>query len=121
MRIRCRTRAITASSLYRRTFPIRVHTEPTRFSQWAAPSSESDRGDHAGADRAATFANSESQSFFDSHWVDQLDLHLYVVTGHDHLHPFGQLDVAGHVGSPDVELRAVAAEERRMPAALFLA
>jgi hypothetical protein len=40
--------------------------------------------------------------------------------GHDHLGPAEQLGGAGHVGRTEVELRAVAGEERRVTAALFL-
>ena len=51
---------------------------------------------------------------------DQLDAHLDVVAGHHHLRPTGQGDRAGDVGRAHVELRPVAVEERRVPAALFL-
>src|SRR6266487_4121584 len=47
----------------------------------------------------------------------EVDLHRRVVTGHDHLHALGKLDGAGDVRRPEVELRAVALEERRVAAA----
>ena len=52
--------------------------------------------------------------------LDELDLHLDVVTGHHHLDAVGQLGHAGDVGGAEVELRAVAREERRVAAALLL-
>src|SRR3982075_2596052 len=79
-----------------------------------------DLGHRAGANGSATFADREAQAFCDGDRRDQLDLHLHVVTRHDHLHPFGDLDGAGHVGSTDVELRPVAIEERRVATTLFL-
>ena len=45
---------------------------------------------------------------------------LDVVARHHHLGALGQRADAGHVGGAEVELRAVAVEERRVPAALFL-
>ena len=48
------------------------------------------------------------------------DGHLDVVAGHDHLDALGQVRLAGHVGRAEVELRAVAAEERGVAAALVL-
>ena len=55
--------------------------------------------------------------------VFELDGHLDVVAGHAHLGLAAVLrqqveDRAGHVGGPEVELRPVALEERRVPAAL---
>src|SRR5687768_14841776 len=79
-----------------------------------------DLGDDAGADGPAALADREPEAVLDRDRGDQLDLHLDVVAGHDHLDALRQLDAAGHVGRPDVELRAVAVEERRVPAALLL-
>ncbi len=44
----------------------------------------------------------------------------HVVAGHDHFGAAQQLGRAGHVGGAEVELRAIAVEERRMTAAFFL-
>ena len=44
-----------------------------------------DAGDHAGADGTTAFTNREARSGFVGDRGDQLDLHLDVVTGHDHL------------------------------------
>src|SRR4051794_29463210 len=80
-----------------------------------------DLGDPARANGAAAFADGEAQPLLHGDGLDQLDLHLGVVTGHDHLGPLGEGHDAGHVGGAEVELRAVVVEERRMPATLVLA
>src|SRR5207302_5692267 len=77
-------------------------------------------GRHAGSDRAATFTDGEAHPLLDRDRGDELDLHVDVVARHHHLGAFGQLDLAGHVRGPHVELRAVALEERSVPAALLL-
>ena len=51
---------------------------------------------------------------------DEGDLHDRVVTRHAHLGALGQLDRAGHIGGPEVELGPVVPEERLVPAALLL-
>src|SRR4051794_39707022 len=79
-----------------------------------------DLGDDARADGAATLTDGEAQALVHGDRLDELDLHLHVVTGHDHLDALGQMGTARHVGRPEVELRAVAREERRVTAALLL-
>src|SRR5450432_4431614 len=79
-----------------------------------------DRGDGAGADGPATFANGEAQADLEGDRGDQLDLHLDVVAGHDHLGSIGQADGAGDVGRAQVELGPVAVVERGMAATLLL-
>src|SRR3954447_10184503 len=79
-----------------------------------------DLGHDARADRAAALADREAQALVHGDRLDELDLHLDVVTGHDHLDALGQLGDARHVGRAEVELRAVAREERRVAAALLL-
>src|SRR5215210_6948795 len=79
-----------------------------------------DLGDDARPDRAATLADGEAQARIHGDRLDQLDVHLDVVAGHHHLHALGELGDAGHVGRAEVELRAVAREERRVAAALLL-
>src|SRR3954462_3545366 len=80
-----------------------------------------DLRDPARADGAAAFANGEAQALLHGDGLDQLDLHLGVVTGHDHLGALGKGHDAGHVRGAEVELRAVVVEERRVPATLVLA
>src|SRR3977135_730922 len=75
---------------------------------------------HAGPDRAATFTDGEAHSLFDRDRGDELDLHVDVVARHHHLGALWQLDLAGHVRGPHVELGAVPLEERRVTAALLL-
>src|SRR5258705_7637052 len=63
-----------------------------------------DLGDAAGADGAATLADGEPQALFHRDGGDELDGHLGVVAGHDHLDSLGEADAAGDVGRPKVEL-----------------
>src|SRR4051794_4654122 len=79
-----------------------------------------DLGDAAGADGAATLTDGEPEALLHGDRLDQLDRHLGVVTGHDHLGAAGQRHDAGHVRRPEVELRTVVVEERRVPATLVL-
>src|SRR5262245_30610455 len=79
-----------------------------------------DLRDDAGADGLATLTDGEAQALFHRDRADQLHLHLDVVPRHDHLNAFRQLHKSRHVRRAEVELRAVALEERRTTAALFL-
>src|ERR1700752_1119418 len=76
---------------------------------------------HARADRTAAFADREPKSLFHRDRCDQAHHHFDVVARHHHLDALGQLARARHVRRAEVELRAVALEERRMTAAFFLA
>src|SRR3954447_16653488 len=80
-----------------------------------------DLDDPARADGAAAFADGEAQTLLHGDGLDQLHLHLGVVTGHDHLGALGKGHHAGDVGGAEVELRTVVVEERRVPATLVLA
>src|SRR2546425_5587505 len=75
---------------------------------------------HTRADRPSTLADGKPQLLFHRDRRDQLDRHLRVVARHHHLHPRRQLHTPRHVRRPEVELRPVPLEERRMPPALFL-
>src|SRR4051812_35110562 len=79
-----------------------------------------DLGNGSGADGAAALTDGEARARFERHRRHQLAADLGVVARHHHLDPFRQLQRAGDVGGADVELRAVAVEERRVPAALLL-
>src|SRR5918998_5444655 len=79
-----------------------------------------DLGDDARTHGAATLADGEPEALIHRDRLDQLDLHVRVVARHDHLLAFREPDRAGHVGRPEVELRPVAVEERRVAAALVL-
>src|SRR4029078_7683163 len=75
----------------------------------------------AGADGAAAFTDREPEAVFHRDRVDQLDGHLDVVPAHQHLHPPGEVRGAGDVGGAEVELGAVAVEERGVAPTFFLA
>src|SRR6476469_5717602 len=91
-----------------------------RASTLAMSSLLDDADDGAGADGPATLADGEALADLDGDRGDELDAHLDVVAGHDHLGPVGQPDRAGHVGRAQVELRAVAVVEGGMAATLLL-
>src|SRR6185503_5624766 len=79
-----------------------------------------DADDGAGADGPAALADGEALADLEGDRGDQLDGHLDVVAGHDHLGPVGQADGPGHVGRAQVELRPVAVVEGGVAAALLL-
>src|SRR6476661_2315179 len=79
-----------------------------------------DADDGAGTDGPATLADGEALADLDGDRGDELDAHLDVVAGHDHLGPLGQPDGPGDVGRAQVELRPVAVVEGGMAAALLL-
>src|SRR5258705_4268372 len=91
-----------------------------RASTLAMSSLLDDADDGAGTDGPATLADGEALADLERDRGDQLDAHLDVVAGHDHLGPLGQPDRAGHVGRAQVELRAVAVVERGMTPELLL-
>src|SRR4051794_7006841 len=79
-----------------------------------------DLRDATGADGAATLTDGEPQALLHGDRLDQLDRHLGVVARHDHLGAGGQRHDARHIRRPEVELRTVVVEERRVPATLVL-
>src|ERR687890_2497866 len=79
-----------------------------------------DLGDATRTDGAATLADGEAHALVHRDRLDEVDLHVGVVTGHDHLGALGEGHDAGHVGRAEVELRPVVAVERRVPAAPVL-
>ena len=79
-----------------------------------------DLRDHSRADGATALADREPKALVHGDRLDQLDRHLDVVARHDHLGPLGEVRDPGHVGRTEVELRAVAREERRVAATLLL-
>src|SRR4051794_3018550 len=76
--------------------------------------------DRAGTDGVAALADGEALAGLERDRGDQLDVHVDVVAGHDHLGAAGQADGPGDVRGAQVELRPVAVVERRMAAALLL-
>src|SRR4051794_33703150 len=77
-------------------------------------------GDDPGADGATALTNGEPQALVHGDRLDQLDLHLGVLTRSDELAALGQLHDAGYVGRAEVELRPIAGDERRVTTALLL-
>src|SRR2546422_112673 len=90
------------------------------FSRGIASALLQDLGGHAGADGAAAFADRKPQLLLHRDRRDQLDRHLRVVPRHHHLHPRRQLHRPRHVRRPQIKLRPIPLEERRMPPAFFL-
>src|SRR6267378_4296980 len=76
-----------------------------------------DLRDDAGADGLAALADGKPQALLHRNGRNQRHHHLHVVPRHHHIGPFGQLAAARHVGGPEVKLRPVPREERRMPPA----
>src|SRR4051794_30500365 len=72
------------------------------------------------ADGPTALSNGEPEALVHGDRLNQLDLHLGVLTGSDELAALGELDDAGHVGRAEVELGPVARDERRVTAALLL-
>src|SRR2546423_1826544 len=79
-----------------------------------------DLGGHAGADGAAAFADRKPQLLLHRNRRDQLDRHLRVVPRHHHFHAGGEFHRPRHVRRPQVKLRPIALEKRRVPAPLLL-
>src|SRR5581483_10383505 len=84
------------------------------------PSLLENLGDPARGYGPAALTDGEAQALDHGDGLLELDRHGGVVAGHDHLRPFVEGDGAGHVGGPEVELRAVVVEERLVAAALLL-
>src|SRR5712691_9651778 len=90
------------------------------FSRGIASALLQDLGGHAGADGAAAFADRKPQLLLHRDRRDQLDRHLRVVPRHHHLHPRRQLHRPRHVRRPQVKLRPIPLEKRRVPTPLLL-
>src|SRR6185369_4092122 len=76
--------------------------------------------DNPCADGAAAFADREAETRVHGDRGDQLHAQIHVVARHHHLGALGKHDLAGDVGRPEVELRTIVGEERRVTAALVL-
>src|SRR5512133_294327 len=79
-----------------------------------------DLRDATGPDGAAALADREAQALLHRDRRDQLDRHLDVVPRHHHLDPAGEVRGPGDVGRAEVELGAVAVEERGVAPTLLL-
>src|SRR5437773_9801712 len=69
---------------------------------------------------AAAFADRKPQLLLHRDRRDQLDRHLRVVPRHHHVHAGGEFHRPRHVRRPQVKLRPIALEKRRVPAPLLL-
>src|SRR3984957_6799223 len=76
--------------------------------------------DDACTDGTAAFADGETKLLFHGDGNDQFHFARDIVARHHHLGTRRQLDDAGHVGGPEIELRAIIGEERSVTAALAL-
>src|SRR3972149_1111893 len=76
--------------------------------------------DDAGAHGASALADREPELLLHRHRRDQLHRHLDVVPGHHHLHALRKGPHARHARRPEVELRTVPVEKRRVAAPLLL-
>src|SRR2546425_3351230 len=79
-----------------------------------------DLSDDAGAHRAAALADREARLLLHRERRGQLDRHLRLAPRHPHLPPPRQLHRPRHVRRPQVELRPVPLEKRRVPPPLLL-
>src|SRR5665647_343210 len=93
---------------------------PRRLCAWGDVRSLDDLGDATSTHGATTLTDGELEPFFHRDGLNQVNLHLGVVAGHDHLGALGEVHNSGHVRRTEVELRAVVLVERRVTAALFL-
>src|SRR4029079_3607313 len=102
------------------SYPLPTNEGPAHGPAPVRVSLLDDLGHHTGATGATALADREPEALIHGDRVDELDRHLDVVAGHHHLRALGQVGDAGHVGRPEVELRAVARGERRVTGGLLL-
>src|ERR1039457_166078 len=69
----------------------------------------------------STFSNGKPQPLVHGHRRDQVHDQAHVVARHHHLSSFRQFRHSRHVRRPEVKLRPVSFEERRVPPAFILA
>src|SRR6266545_2102184 len=78
-----------------------------------------DFDDAAGTDGAATLTDRKPQPLGHRDRGDQPHGHLGVIPRHRHLGPLRQRHLTRHISGPEVKLRPVIVEERRMPPPLL--
>src|SRR5512143_1624490 len=76
--------------------------------------------DDPGAHGPAALADGEAKALVHRDRRDQLHAARHIVARHHHLDALGELHHSRHIRRPEVELRTVTVEERRVAAALFL-
>src|SRR3954447_22145243 len=77
-------------------------------------------GNDARADGSPALSNGEPEALIHGDRLNELDLHLGVLTRCHELAAVGELDDAGDVSRAEVELRPIAGDERRVATALLL-
>src|SRR5207249_11734616 len=76
--------------------------------------------DHSRADRPAAFADCKPQPVIHGHRCNELDLHVNIISGHDHFGALRELHNTRNVRRSEIELWAVTIKERGMSSAFFL-
>src|SRR5207237_10758298 len=76
--------------------------------------------DNTSSDRATTFANCKSHTFFHRHRRYQCNHHLDVIAWHYHLYSVWQLTFTCHICRSKVKLWAISLEKWGMSATFFL-
>src|SRR5207245_89948 len=76
--------------------------------------------DDAGPHRPPPLPDRKPQLLLHRHRRDQIDRHRHVVPRHHHLHPRRQRHHPRHVRRPQIKLRPVPVEKRRVPPPLLL-
>src|SRR3990170_3313999 len=76
--------------------------------------------DHAGPDRPAPFSHRKPQPILHRNRGNQVRLDRYIIPRHHHLHTLRQLRHSRHIRRPEIKLRPVPVEKRRVPPPLLL-
>src|SRR3972149_3278197 len=67
-----------------------------------------------------TFADGKPQSLSHRYRRYQITFHRYIISRHNHLYSFRQLHYSRNIRCPEIKLRTVAIEKRRMTTTLLL-
>jgi hypothetical protein len=110
-----------------KVYLVIVHTYTISSHSWYHPQKHllDDTGDKSSSDGAATLTEVEALSLLDSHGVEDLGLHLDVVTGHDDLRrsilgSLGEVQGAGDIRGTQEHLGAVVSVETGVATTLLL-
>ena len=77
-------------------------------------------GDLTRTYRTATFADSEAETYVESHGVDEFNRDFHVVTGHYHFNAFGEVNFTRAVHRAEIELGTVLVTEGSVTTTFFL-
>src|SRR5579884_3173693 len=123
MRILCPTISFQSScgpAVHSAGPPLLTSPRAERASPWTASPLLQDLGNRPGAYRASAFPDRKPQPLLHRHRRKQLNLQRDVVSRPHHLPPRRQVRHSRHVRRPEIKLRTVPIEERRVPRSLFL-